>query len=76
MMFALFKAVLSDGGEHRHDEIGLFGVGGAALLPKPVIGRGVGGVEISSVEQRRTAFSGVGRRRLSRADLCFCWSVA
>jgi hypothetical protein len=74
-MFALFKAVLSDGGEHRHDEIGLFKVCGAALLPKPVIGQGAGGVEISSAEQRRTAFSGIGRRRLSRADLCSCWSV-
>jgi hypothetical protein len=75
-MFALFKAVISDGGEHRHDEIGLFGVCGAALLPKPVIGRGAGGVEISSVEQRRMAFSGVWRRRLSRANLCLCWSAA
>lgn len=51
-MFVLLEAVLSNGGEHRHDGIGLFGVGGAALLPKSAIGQGAGGVKISSVEQR------------------------
>jgi hypothetical protein len=40
---------------------GRSGVGGAALHPELVIGRGAGGVGTSSVERRLAALGSVGR---------------